>query len=213
MRLILLGPPGAGKGTMAKILSRRHGVPHISAGDLLRGHIQRRTELGKKASDYVGKGELVPDGLVIDMIRERLNQKDASSGFILDGFPRTEGQALALDDLLREAQIVADYALNFDASAAKIIERLSGRRTCGACGEIYHLKNIPPKVNGVCDRCGGKLVQREDDTEETVRTRLEIYRRETEPLIAYYKVRGLLRDVPADLEVMQLEPVIEDLVR
>lgn len=209
MKLILLGPPGAGKGTMAKVLSRRFGIPHLSAGDLLRTHIRDKTELGRKAASFVDNGQLVPDDLVIEMMRERLLREDASRGFILDGFPRTEGQARALDQLLQGERMMVDHVFDFDASAEKITERLSGRRICSKCQEIYHLKNMPPKIASVCDRCGGELVQRKDDAAETVQMRLEVYRQETAPLIRYYDKQKLLRRVPADLEVKDLEPILE----
>ncbi len=212
MRVVLLGPPGAGKGTMAKILSRRLEVPHISAGDILRANIQNKTDLGKKAVAYVDKGQLVPDQLVIEMMRERLRQRDASSGFILDGFPRTETQALAFDEMLKDESIKVDHILNFDASDAKIIERLSGRRTCSKCGEIYHLRNIPPKVEGICDLCGGELIQRKDDVAATVQKRLEVYRKETFPLIQYYEKKKILKNVPADLEIGELDPILQNLM-
>lgn len=212
MRVVLLGPPGAGKGTVAKILSKRWQVPHVSAGDLLRGHIAGKTALGRKASKFVDKGRLVPDGLVIEMMRERLSEEDASRGFILDGFPRTEEQARALGRLLEESGVALDGAINFEASDEKILMRLSGRRTCEKCGAIYHLKNIPPQIPGVCDECGGKLIQRNDDQEATVRERLEVYRKETLPLIQYYAGKGLLKTIPADKEIGELGPILEKLV-
>lgn len=213
MRFIFIGPPGAGKGTVAKILSRRFSIPHISTGDLLRAHIQQKSELGRQAVAYVEQGKLVPDGLVIEMVRERLKETDASQGFILDGFPRTVEQAEALGKLLREEEILVEHILNFDASNAKIIERLSGRRICSKCGEIYHVRNIPPKKEGLCDRCGGELIQRKDDSEDTVRRRLEVYRKETAPLIDYYNRARLLKDLPADLEVAELNPILDQLLK
>ena len=212
MRLILLGPPGAGKGTFAKIYARRLKLPHISTGDLLRSHIQQKTELGKKAAALVEKGQLVPDTLVIEIVRAGLRETDARSGFILDGFPRTEAQAIALDEMLQQEHLRIDHVLNFDSTDAKIIWRLSGRRTCSKCGEIYHVTNIPPKVTGICDRCSGELVQRKDDNEETVRKRLEVYRKETLPLIRYYEKKELLRHLNGDLEVSDLEPILEQLL-
>jgi len=208
-----LGPPGAGKGTVAKVLAKKIRIPHISAGDLLRTHMRKKTELGKKASLFVDKGQLVPDDLVIEMMRKRLLQSDALQGFILDGFPRTEGQAKALDKLLSDEHMTVDHVLNFDASNKKITERLSGRRICSKCQEIYHLKNIPPKVSGICDRCGGELIQRKDDAAGTIQKRLEVYREETAPLIRYYDEQKLLRHVPADLEVSDLEPILEKLMK
>ncbi|MBI4550537.1 MAG: adenylate kinase [Candidatus Omnitrophica bacterium] len=213
MRFIFIGPPGAGKGTVAKILSRRFSIPHISTGDLLRAHIQQKSELGRQAAAFVDQGKLVPDALVIEMVRTRLKEPDASQGYILDGFPRTVEQAEALGKILRDEGMVVEHILNFDASNAKIIERLSGRRICSKCGEIYHVRNIPPKKEGLCDRCGGELIQRKDDSEDTVRRRLEVYRRETAPLIDYYNRMRLLKDLPADLEVAELNPILDQLVK
>jgi adenylate kinase len=213
MRFIFIGPPGAGKGTVAKILSRRFSIPHISTGDLLRAHIQQKSDLGRQAVAYVEQGKLVPDGLVIEMVCSRLKESDANQGFILDGFPRTVEQAEALGKLLREEGIDVEHILNFDASNGKIIERLSGRRICAKCGEIYHVRNIPPKKEGLCDRCGGELIQRKDDSEDTVRRRLEVYRKETAPLIDYYNRARLLKDLPADLEVAELNPILDQILK
>ena len=212
MRLIFLGPPGAGKGTMAKVLSKSHSLLHLSTGDLLRANIKEKTALGKEAASFVENGKLVPDQLVIEMMRHRLREQDARIGFILDGFPRTTEQAKALDKLLAEETMKVDHAINFDASDGKIIDRLSGRRICGKCGAIYHLKNIPPKQEGICDQCGGTLVQRKDDNEETVRRRLEVYREETAPLIEYYERQNLLRTVPGDLDVHELDPILNKIL-
>jgi adenylate kinase len=212
MRVVFLGPPGAGKGTVAKLLSRRHALPHISTGDLLRAHIREKTGLGKKAASYVEAGKLVPDDLVIEMMRERLLEADASRGFILDGFPRTEGQAQALGAMLQEEGMALDHALNFEVTDETILRRLAGRRTCERCGEIYHVTNIPPKREGRCDRCEGTLIQREDDKAETILKRLEVYRKETAPVIGYYGKEGLLRSVSGDLEVRDLEPILQKLL-
>ena len=212
MRVVFLGPPGAGKGTVAKLWSRRHALPHISTGDLLRGHIREKTGLGKKAASYVEAGRLVPDDLVIEMMRERLLEADASRGFILDGFPRTEGQAQALGAMLQEEGMALDHALNFEVTDETILRRLAGRRTCERCGEIYHVTNIPPKREGRCDRCEGTLIQREDDKAETILKRLEVYRKETAPVIGYYGKEGLLRSVSGDLEVRDLEPILQKLL-
>lgn len=212
MRVVFLGPPGAGKGTVAKLLSRRHALPHISTGDLLRAHIREKTGLGKKAASYVETGKLVPDDLVIEMMRERLLEADASRGFILDGFPRTEGQAQALGTMLQEEGMALDHALNFEVTDETILKRLAGRRTCERCGEIYHVTNIPPKREGRCDRCEGTLIQREDDKAETILKRLEVYRKETAPVIGYYGKEGLLRSISGDLEMRDLEPILQKLL-
>ncbi len=190
MRLVLLGAPGAGKGTVAKKLVERYGIPQISTGDLLRAAVAEQTELGKKAKSYMDAGELVPDSLVIDLIRHRLAQEDCKEGFILDGFPRTVAQAEALEQITD-----LDSVINLEVSDEEVVRRLSGRRTCKQCGAIYHIQNIPPKVPGKCDRCGGELFQRDDDREEAIRNRLKVYRSQTMPLLQYYEQRGKLYNV------------------
>lgn len=209
LRTILLGPPGAGKGTHAKILSELHQVPHISTGDLLRSQIQEGSPLGKRAKTFIDKGQLVPDELVVEMVRARLESSDARNGFILDGFPRTVEQAKALDEMLTGRQIGINLVLEFNTSERVIVERLSGRRTCTKCGANYHIRNIPPAHDGICDACGHALAQRKDDKPETIRKRLNVYRDETTPLIQFYEKRGLLRVVNGDLEI---EPLQEELV-
>jgi adenylate kinase len=189
MRIILLGAPGAGKGTQAVILSERFNIPHISTGDIFRSNIKNNTELGKNVKEYIDKGLLVPDELTIDIVKDRINESDCSDGFILDGFPRTIQQAQELDNILRSMDIELDCVLNINVSDEKIIRRLSGRRVC-ECGKTYHVQNNPPKQEGVCDSCTRKLFQRNDDREETVIQRLETYHQQTEPLIGYYKNSG-----------------------
>jgi len=212
MRLIFLGPPGAGKGTLVKIIAKKDVLPHISTGDLLRANIQAKTDLGKEASRYMDKGELAPDRLVVAMVKERIAEADAKDGFILDGFPRTEPQAKALKEMLGAMGKDLNRVINFDASDETIILRLSGRRICSGCGEIYHTKNIPPKTEGVCDHCKGKLIQRKDDEESTVRNRLVVYRRQTAPLIEFYRKEGLLENIPADKDVKELEALVQSLI-
>ncbi len=190
MKLIFLGPPGAGKGTLAGLASKEYGIPQISTGDIFRDAIKRETELGKKVKEIVGRGDLVPDELTVSLVRERLAQSDAKGGYILDGFPRTIPQAEALDGF--EA---VDAVVNFTISDEVVIERLSGREVCRNCGAIYHVKNMPPRVKGVCDRCGGPLYTRPDDTLESITNRLEVYKKQTEPLIVYYGKKKLLRDI------------------
>lgn len=191
MKLILLGAPGAGKGTQAEILSRKLGIPTISTGNILRAAIKNGTPVGLKAKSYVESGALVPDDVIIDIVAERLAEDDCGHGYILDGMPRTIPQAEALE----KHGIDVDFALSIEISDETIIERMSGRRTCHVCGASYHIVNAPPKVEGKCDNCGGELDVRKDDAPETVKARLEIYHRETEPLKDYYAERGKLRSV------------------
>jgi len=190
MRLILLGPPGVGKGTQAKILTGQFGIPQLSTGDMLRENVKNATPVGLKAKSFMDKGELVPDSVIIDLIRERLKKPDCAPGFILDGFPRTAGQAEALEALLKEMKISVDKIIDIDTDdESVIIDRVAGRRVCNACGKIYHLKNMPPKKEGVCDACGGPLIQRKDDNEATIRNRLKVYYELTMPLKEFYKSR------------------------
>ena len=205
LRIVLLGPPGAGKGTHAKILSERYYVPHISTGDILRSQIQKKTPLGKRAKSFIDSGKLVPDELVVEMIQERLKNEDVRNGFILDGFPRTVEQAKALNEILQKAKIPLHFVLQFDTSEDVIVDRLSGRRTCSNCGANYHIRNVPPRKEGICDLCGNPLVQRKDDESETVRKRLKVYEEQTAPLIDFYDQRKLLHRVNGDLEIKPLQ--------
>lgn len=191
MKLILLGAPGAGKGTQAEILSRHLSIPAISTGNILRAAMKNGTPVGRRAKEYVDSGRLVPDEVIIGIIRERLEQDDCKNGFILDGVPRTIAQAEALE----QAGIGFDTVLSIEISDGEIEERMSGRRTCPECGATYHVKNSPPKKEGVCDKCGAALILRGDDTPETVRARLQVYHTETEPLKGFYEARGLLKMV------------------
>ena len=194
--LIMLGPPGAGKGTQAAMLQEKLHIPHISTGDLLRDHVRRGTDLGKKAQGYMEKGQLVPDVLILDMLFDRVSQKDCAKGYILDGVPRTLPQAEALQKRLQGQP--APVVINLELSDAQIIERLSKRVVCETCGTPYHLTYSPPKVQGICDKCHGKLVQRSDDTEEVIKKRLKVYHEQTAPLIAYYTQQKLLHSVSCD---------------
>jgi adenylate kinase len=190
MNLIFLGPPGAGKGTLAGLVSKEYAIPQISTGDIFRDAIKRETELGKKVKEILGRGDLVPDDLTVSIVRERLAQPDAQKGYILDGFPRTIPQAEALEKIQKLSGVV-----NFEISDAQVVERLSGREICKNCGAIYHVKNMPAKVKGVCDKCGGPLYTRPDDSLESIKNRLEVYRRQTEPLIAFYEKKSLLKNI------------------
>jgi adenylate kinase len=190
MKLIFLGPPGAGKGTLAGVISKEYSIPQVSTGDIFRDAIKRETELGKKVKEIVGKGDLVPDELTVSLVRERLAQPDAQKGYILDGFPRTIPQAEALATFQK-----LDAVVDFVIDDALVIERLSGREICKNCGAIYHVKNMPSKVKGVCDKCGGPTYTRPDDSLESIKNRLEVYREQTEPLIAYYGKKKLLRKI------------------
>ncbi|MBI4352604.1 MAG: adenylate kinase [Candidatus Omnitrophica bacterium] len=211
MRLVLLGPPGAGKGTQAGVLCRDLQVPHISTGDMLREAIRHATPLGAQAKSYVEKGALVPDDLVIALVEERLLKEDCKNGFILDGFPRTVDQAKSLDAGLHRLKIPLDIVLYFRTSLAVIIRRLSGRRVCGRCGRNYHVVNFKPKMEGVCDACGGQLVQRPDDREETIQERLRVYEEQTAPLIHHYERERILVQVSGDLEAAALNAELTDL--
>jgi adenylate kinase len=204
-RIIFLGPPGVGKGTVAKQITAKYNIPQISTGDLFRAHMKEGTALGKKAKEYIDAGKLVPDEITIGMLLERLKNRDCKPGFILDGFPRTIPQAESL-----EKNLQVDSAVLFNAKDGTVVQRISGRRNCQKCGSIFHIKFIPPKKAGVCDKCGGSLFQRDDDKEEAVRKRLEVYHAQTEPLVAFYKVRKLLLEVNGE---QTPEKVAEDTLR
>lgn len=197
MRVIMLGPPGAGKGTQAVRIADAYRIPHISTGDMFRANLKQGTPLGVEAQGYMDAGELVPDELVIRMVDDRLGWDDTARGWNLDGFPRTQGQARALDELLDRKGTRIDVVLRFAVDDEEVVERLSGRRVCRECGAVYHVNAQPPEVAGVCDACGGELYQRDDDKPEVIRTRLASYAEDTAPLQEFYEQRGLLRDVEA----------------
>ena len=194
LRAVLLGPPGAGKGTQAVRLVEKYEIPHISTGDIFRKNIKEGTELGKKAQEYMNAGALVPDELVVDLVKDRLQQDDCKNGFLLDGFPRTIFQAEKLDEFLSESNLKMDIVINLKVEKEALIKRLTGRRVCKDCGASYHIVNIPPKKEGVCDICGGELIQRKDDNIETVENRINVYEEQTAPLSGYYKEAGSLVD-------------------
>ncbi|HSB51562.1 MAG TPA: adenylate kinase [Dissulfurispiraceae bacterium] len=195
MRLVLLGAPGAGKGTQAKKLIEKYPIPQISTGDLLRAAVAAGTALGKEAKSFMDKGELVPDRVVLGMVEERLKQDDCKKGYILDGFPRNTAQAEALDKMLGGLNMSLSAALSVDVPFEDLMKRLTGRRTCKACGQMFNVYSSPPKKEGVCDKCGGALFQRDDDKEETIKKRLEVYNAQTAPLIDYYGKKGILKSV------------------
>ena len=202
--LVFLGPPGAGKGTQAKRLAKDLGLVHISTGDILREAVKNQTPLGRKAKEYMDRGELVPDDLIIALIEEVM---PSEGGVIFDGFPRTIAQAEALDEMLNRKGLKLDAVILFDVPDEVVVERLSGRRVCPGCGAVYHMKFNPPKKDEICDRCGTELIQREDDREEVVRNRLEVYRKQTAPLVEYYKRKGILirLDASGDIEEVYQE--------
>ena len=195
MKIIMLGAPGAGKGTQAKKIAEKYDVPHISTGDIFRANIKEGTELGKKAKTYMDQGLLVPDELVVELVADRIQQDDCTKGFVLDGFPRTIPQAEALTEALSKLGTAMDFAIDVDVPDENIINRMSGRRACLDCGATYHIVTIPTKVEGICDKCGSKVVLRDDDKPETVQKRLEVYHEQTQPLIDYYKNQGILKTV------------------
>ena len=198
MRLIFLGPPGAGKGTQARTLAVEQGIPQIATGDMLREAVASGSRLGTEAKSYMDRGALVPDEVVIGLVAERLDRDDAKKGFILDGFPRTVAQAEALERLLKNRELAVDRVVFFEVSEGELVRRLTGRRVCRRCGALYHLVFSPPRNAGRCDRCEGELYQREDDAEATVRHRLEVYVAQTTPLLEYYRSRGLLTQIAGE---------------
>ncbi len=204
MDLILLGPPGSGKGTQAKKMVERYHLPQISTGDILRAALKEKTPLGLEAKQYMDQGKLVPDEVVVGIVRDRLKASDCQGGFILDGFPRTVPQAEALETTLRAMSRGIDHVISIEVANAELLKRLGGRRTCRNCGAMYHLVFDPPKKKGVCDTCGGELYQRADDQEKTIRERLKVYDKQTAPLIQYYRGKGLLRAIDGVGEVEEI---------
>lgn len=212
MKIIMLGAPGAGKGTQAKMIADKYSIPHISTGDIFRTNIKNGTELGKKAKEYMDKGLLVPDELTCDLVVDRIKQEDCKNGYILDGFPRTIPQAECLDEALTQMGEKIDYAVNVEVPDENIVKRMSGRRACVNCGATYHIVHIPTKVEGICDRCGKELILRDDDKPETVTKRLNVYHEQTQPLIDYYTKKGVLVEVDGTVDMNDVFNAIIDIL-
>lgn len=212
MKIIMLGAPGAGKGTQAKQIAGKYSIPHISTGDIFRANIKNGTDLGKKAKEYMDQGLLVPDELTCDLVMDRIQQDDCVNGFVLDGFPRTIPQAEALDAALEKIGQHMDYAIDVDVPDENIVNRMSGRRACLDCGATYHVVSLPPKTEGKCDHCGSDLVLREDDKPETVQKRLSVYHDQTQPLIDYYKKQGILKSVDGTQPMEAVFTAITDIL-
>ena len=212
MKIIMLGAPGAGKGTQAAKIAAKYQIPHISTGDIFRANLKAGTELGKKAKEYMDKGLLVPDELVVDLVIDRFKADDCAKGYILDGFPRTIPQAEALDKALSAIGDSVDYAINVEVPDENIIERMSGRRACVGCGATYHIVYNPTKVEGKCDACGADLILRDDDKPETVEKRLNVYHEQTQPLIDYYKAKGILKEVDGTVDMKDVFAAITDIL-
>ena len=212
MKIIMLGAPGAGKGTQAKMIAEKYSIPHISTGDIFRANIKNGTELGKKAKSYMDKGQLVPDELTLDLIMDRFKQDDCKKGYVLDGFPRTIPQAEALDTALKAKGEKVDFAIDVDVPDENIVKRMGGRRACVGCGATYHVVYSPTKVEGVCDKCGEELIVRDDDKPETVLNRLEVYHNQTQPLIDYYNEQGILKSVDGTVDMKDVFNAIVDIL-
>ena len=210
MKIIMLGAPGAGKGTQAKMIAAKYAIPHVSTGDIFRANIKNGTELGKKAKTYMDAGQLVPDSLTVDLLIDRISQEDCANGYVLDGFPRTIPQAQCLEDALKERGEAIDYAINVEVPDSNIVNRMGGRRACVTCGATYHLVHIPPKKEGICDKCGSELILRDDDKPETVQNRLKVYHDQTQPLIDFYGQKGVLKEVDG---TQDMNAVFEDIVK
>ncbi len=213
MKIIMLGAPGAGKGTQAKMIAEKFGVPHISTGDIFRANIKGGTELGMEAKKYMDQGLLVPDELTVKILLDRVAREDCADGYVLDGFPRTIPQAEVLDAALEKLNEKIDYAVNVDVPDENIVKRMSGRRACLKCGATFHVEHIPPKQEGICDSCGGELVLRDDDRQETVQNRLKVYHDQTQPLIDYYGKKGVLKSVDGTMEMQKVFQAISDIIK
>ena len=212
MKIIMLGAPGAGKGTQAKKIAEKYTIPHISTGDIFRANIKNNTELGQKAKTYMDKGELVPDELVVDLIMDRFKEADCANGYVLDGFPRTIPQAEALDKALAALGDKVDYAIDVNVPDENIVKRMGGRRACVGCGATYHLVYAPTKTEGICDVCGKELILRDDDKPETVQKRLNVYHEQTQPLIDYYTTAGILKTVDGTVDINDVFAAIVEIL-
>ena len=212
MKIIMLGAPGAGKGTQAKMIADKYGVPHVSTGDIFRANIKNGTELGMEAKKYMDQGLLVPDELTVKILLDRVSQPDCKNGYVLDGFPRTIPQAEVLDKALAELGESIDYAIDVDVPDENIVKRMSGRRACVSCGATYHVVHVPPKKEGICDRCGSELILRDDDKPETVKNRLDVYHKQTQPLIDFYTKKGVLKTVDGTVDMQDVFKAIVEIL-
>ena len=204
MKIIMLGAPGAGKGTQAKLIAEKYGIPHVSTGDIFRANIKEGTQLGKEAKEYMDKGQLVPDELTVRILLDRVAKDDCKNGYVLDGFPRTIPQAEVLDEEVSKLGDKIDFAINVDVPDENIIRRMGGRLACLKCGATYHIEHIPPKKEGICDTCGSELVLRDDDKPETVKNRLDVYHKQTQPLIDYYGKKNILKTVDGTKDMQEV---------
>lgn len=212
MKIIMLGAPGAGKGTQAKLIAEKYNVPHISTGDIFRANIKNGTDLGKEAKSYMDKGQLVPDELTVRILLDRVANEDCKNGYVLDGFPRTIPQAEVLDAELTKTGDSIDFAINVDVPDENIIARMSGRRACVTCGATYHIVHVPPKTENICDKCGSELILRDDDKEETVKNRLNVYHEQTQPLIDFYTKKNVLKTVDGTVDMMDVFAAITKII-
>lgn len=209
MKIIMLGAPGAGKGTQAKMIAKEYGIPHISTGDIFRANIKEGTELGKEAKKYMDAGQLVPDELTVKILLDRVAKDDCKNGYVLDGFPRTIPQAEVLDEALTKLGDKIDFAIDVDVPDENIVRRMGGRRACVTCGATYHIEHVPPKKEGICDTCGSELILRDDDKPETVSNRLKVYHEQTQPLIDFYSKKGVLKSVDGTVDMMDVFAAIK----
>ena len=212
MKIIMLGAPGAGKGTQAKMIAEKYAIPHVSTGDIFRANIKNGTELGMEAKKYMDQGQLVPDELTVKILLDRVAQDDCKNGYVLDGFPRTIPQAKVLDDALNKLNEKIDFAINVDVPDENIVRRMSGRRACVGCGGTYHIEHVPPKKEGICDTCNSELILRDDDKPETVLNRLKVYHDQTQPLIDFYTAKGVLKEVDGTVDMKDVFNAIVEIL-